>query len=68
MPRKKVTANAAAVTSGGRGTVSVRMNDVEQRRIDAAARLDGVSRGEVMRRASLAEADRILARAGAAAR
>ena len=64
MPRKKVTANAAVVSQGGRGTVSVRMNDVEQRHIDAAACLDGVSRGQVMLRASLAEADRILAKAG----
>ena len=60
MPRKKPTANSMQVAAGKRGTASVRMNDAEIRRIDAAARLRGVSRGEILRGAGLAEADRII--------
>lgn len=64
MPRKKATANGLKVAAGKRGTTSLRMSDAEMRRLDAAARLEGVSRGEILRSAGLERADRIIRNAG----
>ena len=61
---KKITANRARRIRGSRGTTSIRVSDAEMRRLDAAASLEGVSRGSLLREAGLERADSVIRNAG----
>ena len=57
------TENGEKVMRGERGTTSLRINRTEMRHIDAAAAVEGTSRGALLRRGGLEIADRILGEA-----